>query len=247
MSLRCDSTIAADVDARQLELLDQLAEVAERGQRQRSFRARAGAGRLAGRLGRRLAAPWWRSFSPSFEPSSPWSSPPWWLGLNPRRCAALYARAAFPALADGERLVDAGAERAGLRAGRLGCAPAHAQGRLGERRSSALRARVAARPVPARCDCGKRERGARGSGFARRAAEHRLVQLRQRLVEIVGELAQLGNGLAARGQTEVERAAVALHGEVERHPVGRDRHRIEREHARAGDVERRPAGPARSR
>jgi hypothetical protein len=38
------------------------------------------------------------------------SSPPWWLDLNPRRGAALYARTAFPALADGERLVDADAE-----------------------------------------------------------------------------------------------------------------------------------------
>jgi hypothetical protein len=44
------------------------------------------------------------------------SSSPWWLVLNLRRGAALYARTALPALADGERLVDAGAERAGLRA-----------------------------------------------------------------------------------------------------------------------------------
>jgi len=62
------------------------------------------------------------------------SSPPWWLVLNLRRGAALYARTAFPALADGERLVDAGAERAGLRA----AGGAAAGARAGEARRALL-------------------------------------------------------------------------------------------------------------
>ena len=139
MSLRCDSTIAATSMPGSLNLLRQLAEVAERGQRPPWRRAARAA--VPARSWPSPCGPWRLSSSAAFELSSPWSSPPGgWDESAPQRGALRACR--LPALVDVERLADAGAERAGLRAARW-LASAHARGSSASAALGAARLRAA--------------------------------------------------------------------------------------------------------
>ena len=62
------------------------------------------------------------------------------------------------------------------------------------------------------------------AGHARRRRERRLQRFKFDREHVAHDL-DMGNDVGAGDEAEIELVAVALHGDVERDPVGRDRHR----------------------
>ena len=135
----------------------------------------------------------------------------------------------------------AGAARSGRRPGRL--CDARRIGAACRRRSTfGLGDRRALRGVGIGRPGGRRGVWRR---FCRRAgcqsgSERGVPELFEAVGDAVGERRRVGQQVTAGSDADVERTRVALHGDVDRQAVGRNRHRIERHHAGASDIERCP-------